>query len=116
MTRSRSRGEGGYASVEFALTLPAVLLVLTLCLGLLAAAGTQLRAGDAARAAAREAAIGSGSARVSEVVSHLAGPGAQVSVTTRGGFVVAEVTVPLPVLGRWGDFDARAEAVAVPER
>ncbi|MDO5495974.1 MAG: TadE family type IV pilus minor pilin [bacterium] len=115
MTKDRRDGEGGYATAEFALTLPAVLAVLALCLALLAGAGVQMRAGDAARAAAREAAVGSGHERVVAVVAQLAGPSARVSVTANGGFVVATVEVPLPVLGEWGDFRARAEAVAVPE-
>ncbi|HZK04634.1 MAG TPA: TadE family type IV pilus minor pilin [Actinomycetaceae bacterium] len=114
--RLRSRGEGGFATVEFALTLPAVVLVLGLCLAVLAAAGTQLRAGDAARAAVREVAIGAPAGRVAAVVEQLAGPAAQVTVANRGEFIVATVTVPLPALGEWGDFDAVAEAVAIPEQ
>lgn len=111
----RFRREEGYATVEFALTLPAILLVLGLCVAVLAGAGTQLRAVDAARAAAREGAIGAEAGRIAAVVDQLAGPTARVQVTTQGEFVVAEVTVPLPVLGKWGDFNAEARAVAVQE-
>lgn len=111
----RKRGEGGYASLEFALTLPAVLTVLALCLAVMAGAVGQLRAQDAARAGAREASIGSSDGRIAAVISQLAGPSARVDVGHRDGLIVVAVAVPLPVLGEWGDFSARAEAVAVPE-
>ena len=111
----RDRRVGGYASVEFALTLPAVLLVLGFCLALLAGAGTQLRAGDAARAAARALAVGETVAEAHSLVRHLAGSAARLDVGSRDSLVVARVTVPLPLLGEWGGFHAAGEAVARPE-
>ena len=52
-------GEAGMVTAEIAVALPAVVLVLLLVLSAVSAGVTQLRVTDAARAAARQAAIGS---------------------------------------------------------
>lgn len=44
----------------------------------------------------------------------LAGDRARVGVEV-GEYVVVHVSVPLPALGRWGAFEARGEATALPE-
>ncbi len=106
------RGEQGYATVEFALTLPAILLVLGFGIALLAGAGTDLRANDAARAAAREVAVGAGESGAAAVVASLAGPEAELRLSTHGDLVIAEVLVPLPLLGEWGEFNAHGRAAA----
>lgn len=113
--KARPRREGGYATAEFALTLPAVILVLTFCLAVLGAAGLQLRAEDAARAAAREAAIGSSDSQVSAVVAQVAGESASVSVSRGAEFVTAVVRVPVPLLAEWGGAHVQADAVAAVE-
>lgn len=111
--RKRPGGEGGFATVEFALTLPAILAALLLVLAVVAAGSAQLRATDAARAAARELAIGEGRGRATVVVEQIAGPAAQLSVSSEGGLVHAVVEVP--VIAGWGSWEVRGEAAAVPE-
>lgn len=101
-------------TAEFAIALPAVVLVLTFCLAVLGGGVAQLRAGDAARAGARAAAIGAEVTEVRAVAGQLAGPGADVQVEC-GELVRVTVSIPLPGLGTWGDVSARAQAVAVPE-
>ena len=54
----RRASQGGYATVETALTLPALVAVAVLALGAGAAGAAKVQACDAARAAARGASIG----------------------------------------------------------
>lgn len=86
----------GAVTAEFALTLPAVILVLVAALAVLGQATTQLRVTDAATAVARAAAVGESQRRLTEVAHQLAGPQAQVSVSTAGGWVTVAVTTPVP--------------------
>lgn len=106
--------EGGYATAEFALTLPAIVLILAFCLAVLGGAGLRLRAEDAARAAAREAAVGADHGRVVAVVVRLA-PGASVELHRHEDYVTASVSVPVPLLAEWGGASVRASATALVE-
>jgi hypothetical protein len=83
------RDESGSAVAEFAIALPAVLLVLGLLLGGVQLGGLRLQAQDAAADAARSWARADGGA----VVPHLARqlPGARVFRSTRGDLVCATV-------------------------
>lgn len=108
------RGQRGSATAEFALALPAVVLVLAFCLALLSGGIAQLRAADAARAGARAVAIGATPAEVRAIALRLAGDGARVGIEA-GELVAVRVTVPVPVLSRWGVFEASGSATAVPE-
>ncbi len=110
----RGTRQRGSVTAEFALALPAVVLLLVFALALLSGGVTQARAAAAARAGARAAAIGASPHEVRAVAEQLAGSGARVGVEM-GEFVVVHVAVPLPLLGRWGAFEARGEATAVPE-
>jgi len=58
-SRTAAPGEAGMVTAEIAVALPAVVLVLLLVLSAVCAGVTQLRVTDAARVAARQAAIGS---------------------------------------------------------
>ncbi|NLI18727.1 MAG: pilus assembly protein TadE [Actinomycetales bacterium] len=107
-------GQRGTVSAEFALALPAVVLVLLFCLAVLVGGMTQLRAGDAARAGARAAALGAEPGEVRAIVLQLAGPEAAVAVST-GTLVHVRVSVPVPLLREWGAARVHADAVAVPE-
>lgn len=81
-------------TAEFAAAVPAVLLLLALCLGGLQLVSQQARLQDAAAVVARVVARGEpGSAQ-----GYLAGlvPGAAVSTSARGGFVCATVQAPPP--------------------
>lgn len=85
--RCRFRDDTGSVTAEFALTLPAVVLVLAVCLSGAQVAGQQLRLQDAAAAAARSQARGGGTA----VASRLA-PGANVSTWRDGDLDCVELT------------------------
>jgi hypothetical protein len=103
--RSRCRGdrERGTVTAEFAVALPAVLLVLAACLGGLRLGADQLRLIDAAAVAARSAARGeeaagaaalSGRAGADGVTIHR-DAGGLVCAVARGGSVVLGLRVPL---------------------
>lgn len=100
-------------TAELALVLPAVVMVLLVCCTLGAAVLGQVRCADAARAAARAAAIGEPVAVVTSVARELAGADAEVSVDTDGSWVEVVVSRPVVsgVLGA-GTLEARASARA----
>ncbi|MGL4340482.1 MAG: TadE family type IV pilus minor pilin [Rhodoglobus sp.] len=83
--RRHAGDERGSVTAEFAVTLPAVILVLACCLSALQIAGQQLRLQDAASAAARS--LGRGDP-ASETVSHLV-PGAVLRQHSEGDLVCA---------------------------
>lgn len=111
--RPRPRDERGAVTAELALVLPAVVMVLLVCCTLGAAVLGQVRCADAARAAARAAAIGEPVAVVTSVARELAGADAEVSVDTDGSWVEVVVSRPVVsgVLGA-GTLEARASARA----
>ncbi len=91
-TNSRFGGrERGSVTAEFAVLVPALLLVLGLCLGAVQLVGQQLRLTDAAADAARSAARGDDPARVAALVAHTA-PAAGLSLSVQGDFVCAELS------------------------
>lgn len=112
--RSRSAADDhGGVSVEFAVALPVVVLVLGACLGAIGLGAQQVRLQDAAADAARGLGRGDAAAVVAEGAQRSA-PGARVSSTTSGGLVCVRVTAPAraPVpLGGW-TLAARACALA----
>jgi hypothetical protein len=75
---SRFQAEHGSVTAEFAIALPAVVIVLACCLSALQIAGTQLRLQDAAALAARSVARGEGAAVASARASRMV-PGASLS-------------------------------------
>ena len=103
--RRRDRGERGQATVEFALALPVLVLVLMLVFQVALVARDQVLTVQAARAAVREAAVGSDTARVNGAARATL-RGAAVSVTSRGAIgepVVVQVRyrshTDLPLIG-----------------
>jgi len=80
-------GDHGMATAEFAVVLPAVVLVLALSLGALGLAWDQIRCVDAARAGARAASRGDSAGAVIQVATRAAPSEAVVSVGTSGDFV-----------------------------
>lgn len=80
-------GERGSVTAEFAVALPAVLVVLGACLGGLAAAGQFILVQDAAAAAAREAGRGDGTSVAGRIA-----PGAAVSTWSDGELVCVRVS------------------------
>lgn len=81
----------GAVTAEFAVALPAVLLLLALLLSGAAAGVTQLRLEEAARAGARALARGEDPAAVEGIVRTLAGTTATASVTDDGGWLSVTV-------------------------
>jgi hypothetical protein len=86
------RKERGAVTAEFAVALPAVLLLLALLLAGSAAGITQLRLEEAARAGARALARGDGDAAVEDIVRRLAGNSASAAVATEGEWLSVTVT------------------------
>jgi hypothetical protein len=82
----------GSVAAEFAVAMPAVLLVLATALGGLQVAGLQLRAQDAAADAARSFARGDGAGVVAARLARQL-PGAGVVRFARGDLVCARVSV-----------------------
>nr|WP_246223346.1 TadE family type IV pilus minor pilin [Pseudarthrobacter psychrotolerans] len=92
--RRRRRGPGnaqGAVTAEFAVALPAVLLLLALLLAGASAGVTQLRLEEAARAGARALARGEDPAAVQGIVRTLAGTSATASVGADGEWLSVTV-------------------------
>lgn len=90
MTPAATRDRGS-VTAEVALALPAIVLVLLALLGATAVGTAQLRCADAARAAAREAALGQADAGVVQVAQSIAGVESDVSVVRDGAWVRVRV-------------------------
>ncbi|WP_281533960.1 TadE family type IV pilus minor pilin [Cryobacterium breve] len=86
-------GERGSVTAEFAAVIPAVLLVLLLCLGGVQVGGQQVRLADAAAQAARSLARGDGLDHATSLARQLVGD-AVVSVDQRGSAVCARLSAP----------------------
>ncbi len=96
-----TRDERGAATAEFAVVLPAVIVVILIAVGALSAVGTQVRLEQAAAQAARLHARGDDPARISAVVDEIVA-GAGWSAVAEGDLVcvrtVATAPMPLPTL------------------
>jgi hypothetical protein len=103
------------ATAEFAVVLPAVVLVLALSLGSLGLAWDQIRCVDAARAGARAASRGDSTGAVVLAASRAAPPGAQVSMAGAGELVSVSVVsrprVAASLLPAWLRASSTASAV-----
>ncbi|MEO8556508.1 MAG: TadE family type IV pilus minor pilin [Actinomycetota bacterium] len=110
--------ERGMATAEFAVVLPAVVLVLALSLGALGLAWDQIRCVDAARAGARAASRGDSSEAVTLVTSRAAPSGAEVSIGAAGDLiqvsVVSRPRVAASLLPSWLRASSTASAVREP--
>ena len=96
--RQSAGGDTGRGAVtaEFAVALPAVLLLLALLLAGSAAGVTQLRLEEAARAGARALARGEDAAAVDVIVRRLAGASAASAVASDGGWLSVTVSGKVP--------------------
>ena len=81
-------------SAELALTVPAVLLVLAICLTALALGSDQVRVTEAARVGARAASRGEDPALVRQLAQDRSPEGSQVTVSDSGEGVVVTVVAP----------------------
>ncbi|MGV8965997.1 MAG: TadE family type IV pilus minor pilin [Cellulomonas sp.] len=106
-----SRDERGSVTVELAVALPAVALLLAAVLVLTSAAVGQLRCADAARAGARAAALGEQPAEVRAIAEHVAGREAVIGVDTGAGWVTVTVSRAVGV-GPFAGAPLRARATA----
>ncbi|MEZ2388467.1 TadE family type IV pilus minor pilin [bacterium RCC_150] len=97
---SQAVSEAGTVTAEFAVTLPAVLVLLALLLAGSAAGITQLRLEEAARAGARSLARGDATSSVEGIVRRLAGEAA--STIIRGDGEWMNVTVSTRLAGPLG--------------
>ena len=121
MCRRRGRGrapapaagrDSGAVTAELVVALPALVLLLTLAIGVVMAVTWQLRCADAAQVAARLAARSEPAAVVQAAARRVAPTGANVSVgTDAAGDLTVTVSAPLRIPG-WGHalpaFTARA--------
>lgn len=82
----------GAVTAEFAVTLPAVLLLLAMLLSAAAAGVTQVRLEEGARAGARALARGEDPAVVQGIVAQLSGSSASTVVSADGGWLSVTVT------------------------
>lgn len=110
MTARPEHHERGAVTVELALGLAGVVVLLGLVLLLTSAATAQLRCAEAARAGARAAALGQEDPAVLDVARRSAGAEARVEVVRADGWVT--VTVGRSVAGSWhlGALDAQARS------
>ena len=125
-TPHKSPAEEGVITAEFAVALPAVTVVLALCLGAASTGVAQLKVEESARTAARSAARGDSEAQIRSAVSRLdPAPSVQISVSPddaavteagRAREVHVRVSRPAPgVIGSatgwvlWADAHARVE-------
>jgi Flp pilus assembly protein TadG len=106
-------GDRGTVTVEAALALCSLMVVLALVLGAVSAVAAQLRCVDAAREAARLTARGEQD-RAEDLARRIAPRGAMVQVSVRGDEVTARVSAD-PVAGLLPGIEVGAEAAAVLE-
>ncbi|WP_205709729.1 TadE family type IV pilus minor pilin, partial [Kineococcus siccus] len=99
--RSRAR-DGGSATLELAVAMPAVVLLLAVVLAAADVVVAQVDCVDAARAGARAAARGETPALVRASALRVAPAGAVVAVRSGGSTVVVEVSSRRAALGRFG--------------
>jgi Flp pilus assembly protein TadG len=103
-------------SVELALAMPILFVIVWVALWALSAAGAQLACTDAARAGARAAARGESTQAVVELVRSVAPRGATVSTNSVPGAVTVRVAARTrPRLLGWPGVVVRGVAVARPE-
>jgi Flp pilus assembly protein TadG len=93
----RRLGDRGSVTAEFAVALPAIVLLLVLCVGALSSAGRQVRLQDATADAARLIARGDEEGRALGLVATVA-PGARASVARDGDTVCVTGSAPAAAL------------------
>lgn len=99
-------------TVEGAYAIAAIVTTVVFGVGAVAGASVQIRCTDAAREAARLAAVGDRSARTTAAA--MAGDGAQITLSDNGSRVVAEVRSDIPLLPML-EVSARAVAAKEPD-
>ncbi len=95
---SGSGGDSGSVTAEFATVMPAVIVILVLCLAGVQVTGQQVRVQDGAADAARLLGRGESVAAAKEFVA-TALPGANLTAESRGGAVCVSLRMPTAVPG-----------------
>ena len=111
MDRAPVRDDRGAVTVEAAIALAAIVVVVALCIAGIVAVTAQVRCVDAAREAARLVARGDADEALS-TARRVAPSGARIEVRQENGHAVARVTVDAALLP---GLDVSAEAVAAME-
>jgi Flp pilus assembly protein TadG len=108
----------GTVTVEVAIALPALTLLLATLLATGSIVVSQVRLAEAARAGAREAALGVTDEAIASVVGRVAGSSTNTTVSRSAGLVTVEVAirVQVPGLGRTHTLSASASAQCEPDR
>lgn len=108
--------ERGAVTVETAVVMPALVLLLAVMLAAAAAGMTLVRFEEAARASARAAARGETVAVAQERAREIAGEDSAVTVAVGTDRVNVTVSGPAPgILGAWSNWTLQADAMAVTE-
>ena len=103
----------GAVTVETAVIMPGLVLLLAVLLAAAAAGMTTVRYEEAARASARAAARGETSEVVERTAREIAGDTAVVQVSAAGDRVTVAVSGPAPgILGKWSDWRLQANGSA----
>lgn len=110
--RRQPGGDDGFATAEFAVALPAVILVVAAMTGLLQAMLIHHRAMHAAGVGARVAARGESPAQVHAAVGRTGPAGASTSIRDSGDLVSVTVRPRVPTAVAWALPDLSAEVVA----
>ncbi|HCG55424.1 MULTISPECIES: TadE family protein [Brevibacterium] len=96
LRREKQHRDAGTATAEFAVVMPAIVLLIIVLTGAAAVGFSQLRAFDAARSAAREIARGEPQAAVVSEAKKHAGKASEVLVRSEGGYSTVTITIELP--------------------
>ncbi|WP_223841184.1 MULTISPECIES: TadE family type IV pilus minor pilin [unclassified Candidatus Sulfotelmatobacter] len=108
--------ERGAVTVETAVVMPALVLLLAVMLAAAAAGMTLVRFEEAARASARAAARGESVAVAQDRAREIAGEDSAVTVAAGADRVTVTVSGPAPgILGTWSHWTLQADAMAVTE-
>lgn len=106
-------GQRGSVTAEFALAIPAVILVLLLVVSLAMQGAARVALEDGARAAARELARGESAAVAEQTARDTAGAQVEVAVSTDDQYSRVVLTQPVQILGLISiSAQQRAEAYA----
>jgi Flp pilus assembly protein TadG len=106
--------DAGYTTVETALAVPSLILLVLALAGILAGMAAQIRCVDAARLGARAAARGEPPDAIRAAVARAA-PDSDVRIGDDGGLIHVSVSAPVASLSLLRAFTVHAEAVEADE-
>ncbi|MEU2972304.1 TadE family protein [Nocardiopsis alba] len=112
--RSAPTAERGSVTMETAMVLPALLVVLTIGLGGVGAANAQLSCADAARIGARALARGETPERARSLAEEVAPAGARVDLTTESSTALVSVSAAFRLGPEWAPTVEVAGDASVP--